>query len=56
MIENNTENEVEIVKEPVIGEFKPKRKFLSFVSAVSGKKIRLIRETAFIEGRKLSGI
>ena len=56
MIENNTENEVEIVKEPVIGEFKPKRKFLSFISAVSGKKIRLIRETAFIEGRKLSGI
>jgi len=56
MIENNTENEVEIVKEPVIGEFKPKRKFLSFVSAVSGKKIRLIRETAFIEGKKLSGM
>lgn len=55
MIEN-IENEVEIVKEPVIGEFKPKRKFLSFVSAVSGKKIRLIRETAFIEGRKLSGM
>jgi hypothetical protein len=50
-----TETEVE-VKEPVIGEFKPKRKFLSFVSAISGKKIRLIRETAFIEGRKLSGM
>ena len=56
MIENNIENEVEIVKEPVIGEFKPKRNFLSFVSAVSGKKIRLIRETAFIEGGKLSGM
>lgn len=50
-----TETEVE-VKEPVIGEFKPKRKFLSFVSAVAGKKIRLLRETAFIEGRKLSGV
>ena len=50
-----TETEVE-VKEPVIGEFKPKRKFISFVSAVAGKKIRLIRETAFIEGKKLSGI
>jgi hypothetical protein len=50
-----TEAEVE-VKEPVIGEFKPKRKFISFVSAVAGKKIRLIRETAFIEGKKLSGI
>ena len=54
MIENNIENE--ITKEPFIGEFKPKRKFLSFVSAVSGKKIRLIRETAFIDGVKLSGM
>ena len=53
--DKETETEVE-VKEPVIGEFKPKRKFLSFVSAISGKKIRLIRETAFIEGRKLSGM
>jgi hypothetical protein len=51
----DTETEVE-VKEPVIGEFKPKRKFLSFVSGVAGKRIRLIRETAFIEGRKLSGM
>ena len=49
-----TETEVE-VKEPVIGEFKPKRKFISFVSAVAGKKIRLIRETAFIKGESLSG-
>jgi hypothetical protein len=55
MTENIEEKEI-IIKEPVIGEFKPKRKFLSFVSAISGKKIRLIRETAFIEGRKLSGI
>lgn len=43
-------------KEVNLGEFKPKRKFLSFVSAVSGKKIRIIRETAFIKGEKLSGI
>ena len=50
-----TETEVE-VKEPVIGEFKPKRKFISFVSAVAGKKIRLIRETAFIKGESLSGM
>ena len=49
-----TETEVE-VKEPVIGEFKPKRKFLSFVSAMAGKRIRLIRETAFIKGESLSG-
>lgn len=51
-MKSNTEE----VKEPVIGEFKPKRKFLSFVSAISGKKIRIIRETAFIKGEKLSGI
>jgi len=56
MTENIEEKEIIDVKEPVIGEFKPKRKFLSFVSAVSGKKIRLIRETAFIEGKKLSGM
>ena len=56
MTENIEEKEIIDVKEPVIGEFKPKRKFLSFVSAISGKKIRLIRETAFIEGRKLSGM
>ena len=49
-----TETEVE-VKEPIIGEFKPKRKFMSFVSAIAGKKIRLIRETAFIKGESLSG-
>lgn len=56
MTENIEEKEIIDVKQPVIGEFKPKRKFLSFVSAVSGKKIRLIRETAFIAGGKLSGM
>ena len=53
-IADKEETEVE-VKEPVIGEFKPKRKFLSFVSAMAGKRIRLIRETAFIKGESLSG-
>ena len=53
-IADKEETEIE-VKEPVIGEFKPKRKFISFVSSVAGKKIRLIRETAFIKGEKLSG-
>lgn len=48
----NTEQEV---KEPVIGEFKPKRKFLSFVSAVNGARIRFIRDIAFVKGEKLSG-
>ena len=48
----NTEQEV---KQPVIGEFKPKRKFLNFVSAVNGAKIRFIRDIAFVKGEKLSG-
>jgi hypothetical protein len=43
-------------KEPIIGDYKPKRKFLSFVSAVNGAKIRYIRDVAFVEGKHLSGI
>jgi hypothetical protein len=46
----------EEVKEPIIGNFKPKRKFLNFVSAVNGAKIRFIRDIAFLKGEKLSGI
>jgi len=42
--------------EPIIGEFKPKRKFLNFISAVNGARIRFIRNEAFIKGSKLSGI
>jgi hypothetical protein len=53
--EESTE-EVEEVKEIIIGEFKPKRKFLSFVSAVNGAKIRYIRDIAFVKGEKLSGM
>lgn len=53
--EESTE-EVEELKEIIIGEFKPKRKFLSFVSAVNGAKIRYIRDIAFIKGEKLSGM
>ena len=49
----NTENGE--VKEPIIGEFKPKRKFLNFVSAVNGARIRFIRDIAFVKGEKLSG-
>ena len=50
------ENKTEEVKEPIIGEFKPKRKFLNFVSAVNGAKIRFIRDVAFLKGSKLSGM
>lgn len=45
----------EELKEPVIGNFKPKRKFLNFVSAVNGARIRFIRDIAFLKGEKLSG-
>ena len=48
--------EVEEVKEIIIGEYTPKRKFLSFVSAVNGAKIRYIRDIAFVKGEKLSGM
>jgi len=53
---DETKQEVEEVKEIIIGEFKPKRKFLSFVSAVNGAKIRYIRDIAFLKGDKLSGM
>lgn len=53
---DETKQEVEEVKEIIIGEFKPKRKFLSFVSAVNGAKIRYIRDIAFLKGEKLSGM
>jgi hypothetical protein len=53
---DEAKQEVEEVKEVIIGEFKPKRKFLSFVSAVNGAKIRYIRDIAFVKGEKLSGM
>lgn len=46
----------DVRKEPLIGEFKPKRKFLNFVSAVNGARIRFIRDVAFLKGEKLSGV
>ncbi len=53
MQETNTEKQE--VKEPIVGKFKPKRKFLNFVSAVNGARIRFIRDIAFLKGEKLSG-
>jgi len=53
-LENNSLEEVKT--EPIIGEFKPKRKFLNFISSVNGAKVRFIRDIAFIEGKKLSGM
>jgi hypothetical protein len=51
----NSETE-DVRTEPIIGEFKPKRKFLNFVSAVNGARIRFIRDVAFLKGEKLSGV
>ena len=53
---DEAKQEVEEVKEIIIGEYTPKRKFLSFVSAVNGAKIRYIRDIAFVKGEKLSGM
>ena len=49
-------DETEVRTEPLIGEFKPKRKFLNFVSAVNGARVRFIRDVAFLKGEKLSGV
>jgi len=51
----NPETE-DVRTEPLIGEFKPKRKFLNFVSAVNAARIRFIRDVAFLKGEKLSGV
>lgn len=57
MIENqDLLEEKEEVKIPVIGEFKPKRQFLNFISGVNGARVRFIRDIAFVKGEKLSGI
>jgi hypothetical protein len=52
----NKEIENKETKEIVIGDFKPKRTFLSFISSVNSAKVRFTRNTAFIKGEKLSGI
>jgi hypothetical protein len=56
-MQEDIQNENEEVRtEPIIGNFKPKRKFLNFVSAVNGARVRFIRDVAFIKGEKLSGV
>jgi uncharacterized protein (UPF0335 family) len=52
--ENKTDEEVE-VKEPVIGKYKPKRKFLNFVTGLKGR-VRLLNNVAFMKGEQLSGM
>lgn len=53
--EEATEVETE-VKEVNLGEFKPKRKFISFISGVNGARVRFNRDSAFVKGEKLSGM
>lgn len=50
------QNQVEETKEIIIGDFTPKRKFLNFVSAINGRRIRILSDIAFIKGDKLSGL
>jgi len=54
MEENKNIGEEETPK--VIGDFTPKRKFLTFVSAVNGARVRFLRDIAFLKGEKLSGV
>jgi hypothetical protein len=44
------------VKPVKLGEFKSKRKFLSFISGVNGARVRFNRDIAFLKGEKLSGM
>lgn len=53
--EKETEVETE-VKEVNLGQFKPKRKFISFISGVNGARVRFNRDSAFVKGEKLSGM
>ena len=48
--------EVTEVKPVNLGEFKSKRKFLSFISGVNGARVRFNRDIAFLKGEKLSGM
>jgi hypothetical protein len=43
-------------KPKVIGEFKPKRQFINFISAVSAARVRFISNIAFVKGKELSGV
>lgn len=54
-IDIDTSAETAEVKEPVIGQFKPKRKFLNFVTGLKGR-VRLLSNYAFIKGEQLSGM
>jgi hypothetical protein len=54
-MQEDTQN-LEVRTEPIIGDFKPKRKFLNFISAVNGARIRFIRDVAFLKAEKLSGM
>jgi len=53
--EKETEVETE-VKEVNLGQFKPKRKFINFISGVNGARVRFNRDSAFVKGEKLSGM
>jgi TolA-binding protein len=47
---------MEETKEKVIGKYKTNRKFISFLSALQGARVRLFREIAYIDGKQLSGV
>jgi hypothetical protein len=54
----DTENisaEVSETTEPRIGKYKPKRKFINFITGLKGR-VRLLNNVAFIKGEELSGM
>jgi len=54
----DTENisaEVSESTEPRIGKYKPKRKFINFITGLKGR-VRLLNNVAFIKGEELSGM
>lgn len=51
--ETETTEEVKVVN---LGEYKPKRKFVSFISGVNGARVRFNRDSAFLKAEKLSGM
>jgi hypothetical protein len=58
MTENTNEavdNTTEVI-EKVIGDYKPKKKFLNFVSVVNRVRVRFISDVAFIKGERLAGL
>lgn len=54
--EKLTQEVTEPIKEKIIGDITPKKKFLNFVTAVGHVRVRFLTNVALIKGEKLSGL